>query len=90
MKQILLNEFHKIKIGSEIKYIRNWDKNEIFGFLKEILPNTGQYKLVRGRFTWTHTIRYEKYKYFNLAYNYARGFIKSGRAFKHLKNIQNG
>ena len=30
----------------------------------------------------------EKYKDFNLAYNYARGFIKSGRTFKHLKNIQ--
>jgi len=32
----------------------------------------------------------EKYKDFNLAYNYARGFIKSGRTFKHLKNIQSG
>ena len=32
----------------------------------------------------------EKYKDFNLAYSYARGFIKSGRAFKHLKKIQNG
>ena len=32
----------------------------------------------------------EKYKDFNLAYNYARGFIKSGRAYKHLKNIQSG
>ncbi len=30
----------------------------------------------------------EKYKDFNLAYKYARGFIKSGKAFKHLKNIQ--
>ena len=32
----------------------------------------------------------EKYDDFNLAYNYARDFIKSGRAFKHLKNIQSG
>ncbi len=32
----------------------------------------------------------EKYKDFNLAYSYARGFIKSGKAFKHLKNIQHG
>jgi len=32
----------------------------------------------------------EKYKDFNLAYNYARSFIKSGRAFKNLKNIQSG
>ncbi len=32
----------------------------------------------------------EKYKDFNLAYSYARGFIKSGRAYKHLKNIQSG
>jgi len=31
----------------------------------------------------------EKYKDFNLAYNYARNFIKSGRVFKYLKNIQN-
>ncbi len=30
----------------------------------------------------------EKFNDFNFAYNYARGFIKSGRAFKHLKNIQ--
>ena len=32
----------------------------------------------------------EKYDDFNLAYNYARDFIKSGRAFKHLKKIQSG
>ena len=32
----------------------------------------------------------EKYKKFILAYNYARGFIKTGKAFKHLKQIQNG
>ena len=31
----------------------------------------------------------EKYNDFKLAYNYARGFIKSGRAYKHLINIQN-
>ena len=31
----------------------------------------------------------EKYIDFKLAYNYARGFIKSGRAYKHLINIQN-
>ena len=31
----------------------------------------------------------EKYNNFKLAYNYARGFIKSGRAYKHLINIQN-
>ncbi len=30
----------------------------------------------------------EKYKDFNLAYNYARDFIRSGKTFKHLKNIQ--
>ena len=32
----------------------------------------------------------EKFKDFKIAYNYSRGFIKSGRAFKHLSNIQNG
>jgi len=32
----------------------------------------------------------EKYDDFNLAYSYARDFIKSGKAFKHLKNIQSG
>jgi len=32
----------------------------------------------------------EKFNDFNLAYNYTRGFIKSGRAFKHLRNIQSG
>ena len=32
----------------------------------------------------------EKYNDFNLAYKYARDFIKSAKAFKHLKNIQNG
>ena len=32
----------------------------------------------------------EKYKDFSLAYSYARDFIKSGNAFKHLKNIQSG
>ena len=31
----------------------------------------------------------EKYNDFKLAYNYASGFIKSGRAYKHLINIQN-
>ncbi len=31
----------------------------------------------------------EKYNDFKLAYNYARGFIKSGRAYKHLINIRN-
>ena len=31
----------------------------------------------------------EKYNDFKLAYKYARGFIKSGRAYKHLINIQN-
>jgi len=31
----------------------------------------------------------EKYKDFNLAYNYTREFIKSGKAFKYLLNIQN-
>ena len=31
----------------------------------------------------------EKYNDFKLAYNYARGFIMSGRAYKHLINIQN-
>ena len=30
----------------------------------------------------------EKYKDFSLAYSYARDFIKSGNAFKHLKSIQ--
>jgi len=32
----------------------------------------------------------EKYDNFELAYNYARGFIKSGAPFKHLIKIQNG
>ncbi len=32
----------------------------------------------------------EKYDDFELAYNYARGFIKSGAPFKHLTKIQNG
>ena len=32
----------------------------------------------------------EKYDDFKLAYNYARGFIKSGAPLKHLKKIQNG
>ena len=31
----------------------------------------------------------EKYENFLLAYNYSRGFIKSGAAFKHIKKIQN-
>ncbi len=32
----------------------------------------------------------EKFNNFILAYNYARDFIKSGKTFKHLKNIQSG
>ncbi len=32
----------------------------------------------------------EKFDNFKLAYNYSRGFIKSGKAFKHLSDIQNG
>jgi len=32
----------------------------------------------------------EKYDDFELAYNYTRGFIKSGAPFKHLIKIQNG
>ncbi len=32
----------------------------------------------------------EKYDDFELAYNYTRGFIKSGASFKHLIKIQNG
>ena len=32
----------------------------------------------------------EKYDDFKLAYNYARGFIKSGAPLKHLIKIQNG
>ena len=31
----------------------------------------------------------EKYDDFKIAYNYTRGFIKSGAAFKYIKNIQN-
>jgi len=31
----------------------------------------------------------EKYKSFELAYNYARGFIKTGAPYKHLLKIQN-
>ena len=31
----------------------------------------------------------EKYDDFKIAYNYTRGFIKSGAAFKYVKNIQN-
>ena len=31
----------------------------------------------------------EKYDDFKIAYNYTRGFIKSGNAFKYLKSIQN-
>ena len=30
-----------------------------------------------------------KYENFELAYNYARGFIKSGAPYKHLVKIQN-
>ena len=32
----------------------------------------------------------EKFDNFKLAYNYSRGFIKSGKAFKHLSDLQNG
>ncbi len=32
----------------------------------------------------------EKFNNFKLAYNYCRGFIKSGKSFKHLTSIQNG
>ena len=31
----------------------------------------------------------EKYDDFKIAYNYARGFIKSGAAFKYIKSLQN-
>ena len=31
----------------------------------------------------------EKYENFELAYNYARDFIKSGKTYKHLVKIQN-
>ena len=31
----------------------------------------------------------EKYDDFKIAYNYSREFIKSGAAFKYVKNIQN-
>ena len=31
----------------------------------------------------------EKHKDFKIAYNYARGFIKSGAAFKYVKSLQN-
>ena len=31
----------------------------------------------------------EKYNNFKIAYNYTRGFIKSGGAFKYLKSLQN-
>ena len=31
----------------------------------------------------------EKYENFELAYNYARGFIKTGATYKHLLKIQN-
>ena len=31
----------------------------------------------------------EKYDDFKIAYNYTRGFIKSGAAFNYIKNIQN-
>ena len=31
----------------------------------------------------------EKYDNFELAYNYTRGFIKTGAAYKHLVKIQN-
>ena len=31
----------------------------------------------------------EKYDDFKIAYNYTRGFIKSGAAFKYIKSLQN-
>ena len=74
--------FDKI-VGSDAKFnsekIINIFKGEDNDFSKAVCLNASAGLIVS-----------EKYKDFNLAYNYVRGFIKSGRAFKHLKNIQSG
>tara|TARA_B100000579_G_C22710258_1_gene794182 strand:+ start:94 stop:1086 length:993 start_codon:yes stop_codon:yes gene_type:complete len=74
--------FDKI-VGSDAKFnsekIINIFKGEDNDFSKAVCLNASAGLIVS-----------EKYKDFNLAYNYTRGFIKTGKAFKHLKNIQSG
>ena len=53
-------------------------KGEDNDFSKAVCLNTAAGLIVSG-----------KYENFELAYNYARGFIKSGAPYKHLVKIQN-
>ena len=53
-------------------------KGEDNDFSKAVCLNTAAGLIVSG-----------KYENFELAYNYARGFIKSGAPYKHLIKIQN-
>ena len=59
--------------------INNIFKGEDNDFSKAVCLNTAAGLIVSERF-----------EDFNIAYSYARNFIKSGKAFKHLKNIQSG
>ena len=64
----------KFNANSMIKIFKGEDND----FSKAVCLNTAAALIVS-----------EKYKDFNLAYNYVREFIKTGNAFKHLKNMQN-
>ncbi len=69
-------------IGDDAKFnserIINILKGEDNDFSKAVCLNTAAGLIVS-----------EKYDKFELAYNYARGFIKSGAPYKHLMKIQN-
>ena len=56
-------DLHRIPIGSLITYKDKYEDKIVSGNLLEILPNTGQYKLHRNDFIWTHYIQWDKYEY---------------------------
>lgn len=56
-------DLHKIPVGSLITYRNKYEDTYVSGNLLEILPNTGQYKLNRDSFIWTHYIQWDKFEY---------------------------
>ena len=78
---INLDKFENL-VGNDVKFNANKMieifKGEDNDFSKAVCLNAAAGLIVS-----------EKYNNFNIAYNYARDFIKSGASYNHLKKIQN-
>ncbi len=69
---------------TKVMQLKNNEITEIIIDPKKLKVNADKFdNLVAG------LVVSEKYENFELAYNYARGFIKTGAPYKHLLKIQN-